>query len=82
MIIFLVLSGGFMILALIINNMITTWHADRLKAFKIEEVNLRNRLDGAIDRQRSVLIELRNIKSEIINYENMIESQYMDEGFD
>ncbi len=79
---FLVLSGGFMILALIINNMITTWHADRLKAFKIEEVNLRNRLDGAIDSQRNALIELRNIKFEIVNYENLIEGQYMDDGFE
>lgn len=71
-----------MILALIMNNMITTWHTDRLKAFKIEEINLRNRLDGAIDSQRNALIELRNVKFEIVNYENMIESQYMDDGFE
>ncbi|WP_031484785.1 hypothetical protein [Maridesulfovibrio frigidus] len=82
MILFLVLSGGIMILALIINNMITSWHTDQLKAFQIEEVGLRNRLDSAIDKQRNLLIELRNIKAEIVNCKNMIESQYMDDGFD
>lgn len=82
MILFLVLSGGIMILALIINNMITSWHKDQIKAFQIEEVGLRNRLDSAIDKQRSALIELRNIKLEIVNCKNMIESQYMDDGFD
>ncbi|OEU69237.1 MAG: hypothetical protein BA863_17800 [Desulfovibrio sp. S3730MH75] len=82
MILFLVFSGGIMVLALVINNMITSWHTDQLKAFQIEEVGLRNRLDSSIDKQRSALIELRNIKAEIVNCKSLIESQYMDDGFD
>lgn len=74
----LLLAAGILLLALAVNAMLANWHDETIKAFQLEEENLRLRLASAVSQQKQALMDLRNIKNQITNYESMIEDDLLD----
>lgn len=75
----LFLAGAILLLALAVNAMIANWHDETIKAFRLDEENLRLRLASAVSEQKQALMELRNIKNQITNYESMIDEDMLDD---
>ncbi|MFW5500166.1 MULTISPECIES: hypothetical protein [unclassified Maridesulfovibrio] len=80
MILMLGICAAIMLSALIVNRMITSWHKDTIKAFKVEEASLRSRHERAMAEQKKALIKLRRVKNQITTYENMVGDAQMKGG--
>ncbi|CCO22686.1 hypothetical protein [Maridesulfovibrio hydrothermalis] len=78
MILDILLAAGIMVLALFINKMIVNWHDETIKAFRLDEDHLRSRLASAVNEQKMALMNLRDVKAQVVNYESMIEDELLE----
>ena len=80
MILMLGICAAIMLSALVVNRMITSWHKDTIKAFKVEEASLRSRHERAMVEQKKALMKLRRVKNQITTYESMVVDAQMKSG--
>lgn len=78
MIMMLLCAGVFLAVVLVVNRILSNWQADTIKGFRQEEKVLRESLTVVVKEQKLLLVELREIKNDIVNAERMIEDAQMD----
>lgn len=74
-----VFCGIIIVVALVVNRMLTGWYVQTVKAIRQEDAALRARLERAGKEQKKLLIELRRVKSLVTNYESQVDNIEVEE---
>lgn len=69
---FIMVGVSFIVLALILNRIVTNWFIEKTKFYSREEVLLTQKLNGAMQKHKMAQRKLRRLKSKIRSYEALL----------
>ncbi|WP_027177679.1 hypothetical protein [Maridesulfovibrio bastinii] len=79
---FIMVGVSFIVLALILNRIVTNWYIEKSKFYSREEVLLTKKLNEAMQKHKMTQRKLRRLKSKIRSYEALLPNKPVTEKSD